>query len=36
MTSETESKLLELLEMFEKGNLYNNKGMSYHHFLQAN
>ncbi|SIR58363.1 Tetratricopeptide repeat-containing protein [Chryseobacterium sp. RU33C] len=28
MTSETESKLLELLEDFEKGNLYNNKGMS--------
>lgn len=28
MTSETESKLLELLENFEKGNLYNNKGMS--------
>ncbi|WP_165835259.1 AraC family transcriptional regulator [Chryseobacterium viscerum] len=28
MTSETESKLLELLEEFEKGNLYNNKGMS--------
>ncbi|AZA84650.1 hypothetical protein C1637_07380 [Chryseobacterium lactis] len=28
MTSETESKLLELLEAFEKGNLYNNKGMS--------
>ncbi|RLJ33348.1 tetratricopeptide repeat protein [Chryseobacterium sp. 7] len=28
MTSETELKLLELLEDFEKGNLYNNKGMS--------
>ncbi|WP_165826497.1 AraC family transcriptional regulator [Chryseobacterium oncorhynchi] len=28
MTSETEAKLLELLERFEKGNLYNNKGMS--------
>lgn len=28
MTSETEAKLLELLEKFEKGNLYNNKGMS--------
>lgn len=28
MTSETETKLLELLEEFEKGNLYNNKGMS--------
>ncbi|CAI8760922.1 HTH araC/xylS-type domain-containing protein [Chryseobacterium sp. IT-36CA2] len=28
MTAETESKLLELLEDFEKGNLYNNKGMS--------
>ncbi|MEJ5106309.1 tetratricopeptide repeat protein [Chryseobacterium sp. MYb328] len=28
MTSETEAKLLELLEEFEKGNLYNNKGMS--------
>ncbi len=28
MTPETESKLLELLEDFEKGNLYNNKGMS--------
>ncbi|MFZ4929643.1 tetratricopeptide repeat protein [Chryseobacterium sp. Mn2064] len=28
MTSETESKLLELLEEFEKGELYNNKGMS--------
>ena len=28
MTSETEAKLLELLEGFEKGNLYNNKGMS--------
>ncbi len=28
MTSETESKLLELLEEFEKGDLYNNKGMS--------
>ncbi|AZA77363.1 helix-turn-helix domain-containing protein [Chryseobacterium sp. G0186] len=28
MTSETETKLLELLEKFEKGNLYNNKGMS--------
>ncbi|WP_162800845.1 AraC family transcriptional regulator [Chryseobacterium sp. KLBC 52] len=28
MTSETESKLLELLEDFEKGDLYNNKGMS--------
>lgn len=28
MTSETESKLLELLEAFEKGALYNNKGMS--------
>jgi len=28
MTSETESKLLELLEDFERGNLYNNKGMS--------
>ena len=28
MTTETESKLLELLEVFEKGNLYNNKGMS--------
>nr|WP_315029693.1 tetratricopeptide repeat protein [uncultured Chryseobacterium sp.] len=28
MTSETETKLLELLEGFEKGNLYNNKGMS--------
>ena len=28
MTSETEAKLLELLEDFEKGNLYNNKGMS--------
>ncbi len=28
MTSETESKLLELLEEFEKGQLYNNKGMS--------
>ncbi|MBO9690235.1 AraC family transcriptional regulator [Chryseobacterium sp.] len=28
MTSETESKLLELLEDFEKGELYNNKGMS--------
>ncbi|PWN72361.1 hypothetical protein C1631_007125 [Chryseobacterium phosphatilyticum] len=28
MTFETESKLLELLEDFEKGKLYNNKGMS--------
>lgn len=28
MTSETESKLLELLEEFEKGELYNNKNMS--------
>ncbi|REC44167.1 hypothetical protein DRF67_17710 [Chryseobacterium pennipullorum] len=28
MTSETESKLLELLEEFEKGELFNNKGMS--------
>ncbi len=28
MTSETETKLLELLETFEKGNLYNNKNMS--------
>lgn len=28
MTSETESKLLELLEEFEKGTLYNHKGMS--------
>lgn len=28
MTSETEAKLLELLEDFEKGNLYNNKNMS--------
>lgn len=28
MTSETENKLLELLESFEKGNLYNNKNMS--------
>ncbi|WP_336958820.1 tetratricopeptide repeat protein [Chryseobacterium contaminans] len=28
MTSETETKLLELLDEFEKGNLYNNKGMS--------
>lgn len=28
MTSETEAKLLELLDEFEKGNLYNNKGMS--------
>ncbi|WP_180277267.1 helix-turn-helix domain-containing protein [Chryseobacterium sp. 52] len=28
MTSETESKLLELLEEFEKGDLYNNKNMS--------
>lgn len=28
MTSETETKLLELLEDFEKGNLYNNKNMS--------
>lgn len=28
MTSETESKLLELLEEFEKGALYNHKGMS--------
>lgn len=28
MTPETESKLLELLEDFEKGDLYNNKGMS--------
>ncbi|WP_164976727.1 AraC family transcriptional regulator [Chryseobacterium sp. CH21] len=28
MTAETESKLLELLEDFEKGDLYNNKGMS--------
>ncbi|NML70588.1 helix-turn-helix domain-containing protein [Chryseobacterium sp. RP-3-3] len=28
MTSETELKLLELLEEFEKGDLYNNKNMS--------
>ncbi|WP_167375237.1 helix-turn-helix domain-containing protein [Chryseobacterium oleae] len=28
MTSETEAKLLELLEEFEKGDLYNNKNMS--------
>lgn len=28
MTPETESKLLELLEEFEKGDLYNHKGMS--------
>ncbi|AZA51574.1 helix-turn-helix domain-containing protein [Chryseobacterium sp. G0201] len=28
MTSETETKLLELLNDFEKGNLYNNKNMS--------
>lgn len=28
MTSETETKLLELLEEFEKGELYNNKNMS--------
>ncbi|MDQ0782561.1 AraC-like DNA-binding protein [Chryseobacterium sp. W4I1] len=28
MTSETESKLLELLDEFEKGELYNNKNMS--------
>ncbi|WP_157967940.1 helix-turn-helix domain-containing protein [Chryseobacterium elymi] len=28
MTSETEAKLLELLEEFEKGELYNNKNMS--------
>ncbi|OCA77005.1 hypothetical protein BBI01_00635 [Chryseobacterium artocarpi] len=28
MTSETETKLLELLDNFEKGDLYNNKGMS--------
>ncbi|MCJ7935148.1 MAG: tetratricopeptide repeat protein [Chryseobacterium sp.] len=28
MTSETESKLLELLEDFEKGDLYNSKSMS--------
>lgn len=28
MTSETEAKLLELLDEFEKGDLYNNKGMS--------
>lgn len=28
MTSETETKLLELLDEFEKGKLYNNKGMS--------
>ncbi|MBV8325682.1 AraC family transcriptional regulator [Chryseobacterium sp.] len=28
MTSETEAKLLELLEDFEKGNLYNSKSMS--------
>ncbi|MCT2561732.1 AraC family transcriptional regulator [Chryseobacterium herbae] len=28
MTSETETKLLELLEEFEKGDLYNNKNMS--------
>lgn len=28
MTSETEAKLLELLDDFEKGNLYNNKNMS--------
>lgn len=28
MTSETEAKLLDLLEGFEKGNLYNNKNMS--------
>lgn len=28
MTSETETKLLELLDSFEKGDLYNNKGMS--------
>lgn len=28
MTSETETKLLELLDEFEKGDLYNNKGMS--------
>jgi len=28
MTAETETKLLELLNDFEKGNLYNNKNMS--------
>lgn len=28
MTSETEAKLLELLDVFEKGELYNNKNMS--------
>ncbi|WP_157859435.1 helix-turn-helix domain-containing protein [Chryseobacterium angstadtii] len=28
MTSETETKLLELLEEFEKGDLFNNKNMS--------
>lgn len=28
MTSETEAKLLELLEEFERGELYNNKNMS--------
>ncbi|WP_347219889.1 tetratricopeptide repeat protein [Chryseobacterium sp.] len=28
MTSETETKLIELLDKFEKGDLYNNKGMS--------
>ncbi|WP_415328200.1 helix-turn-helix domain-containing protein [Chryseobacterium sp. MMS23-Vi53] len=28
MTSETETKLLELLDDFEKGSLYNNKNMS--------
>lgn len=28
MTSETEAKLLELLDAFEKGELYNNKNMS--------
>lgn len=28
MTSETETKLLELLDEFEKGDLFNNKGMS--------
>ncbi|RNA61932.1 helix-turn-helix domain-containing protein [Chryseobacterium nematophagum] len=28
MTSETEAKLLEFLDDFEKGNLYNNKNMS--------
>lgn len=28
MTSETETKLIELLDEFEKGDLYNHKGMS--------